>query len=217
VNQSSLPNCVVRSKLFFVLELCCPQRIRFIDEFVVQRISSLMNLCCSESVLLTSPGHQFCWRICDPVRWRVCIVGNQFIDEFVVQQISFADESMSPIISHKRVSFVYELHVTSESVSLPNFASLVKQFPCWFSAADSHIRNDVNACNDLIVWLCNIWNAWMSTCVFLENIWWWVMWLSNTNVLIVIIDVLGGATRISLSTGQGHPTRGISRWFPPPF
>jgi len=30
-------------------------------------------------------------------------------------------------------------------------------------------------------------------------------------VFIVIIDVLGGATRISPSTGQGHPTIGIGR------
>jgi hypothetical protein len=29
--------------------------------------------------------------------------------------------------------------------------------------------------------------------------------------------VLGGATEIGPSTGQGHPTEGIGRWFPPFF
>jgi hypothetical protein len=31
---------------------------------------------------------------------------------------------------------------------------------------------------------CNIWNAWMWTCVFLKYVWWWVVWLPNANVLI---------------------------------
>ena len=147
----------------------------------------------------------------ESVHWWVCGSANQFCRRVHVTNYHWL------IVSHKRVSFADELHVTSESVSLPNSVSLVKQFPCRFSAADSHVRNDVNACNDLIVWLCNMWNTWMWTCVFLENIWWRVMWLSNTNVFIVIIDVLGGATRISPSPGQGHPTIGIGRWFPPPF
>jgi len=47
--------------------------------------------------------------------------------------------------------FANELHVTSKSVSLLNSASPIKQFHCRFSAADSHVRNDVNAYNDLIV------------------------------------------------------------------
>jgi len=107
------------------------------------------------------------------------------------------------------------VHVTSESVSLGNCMSSAKQFHCQFSTVDSYVRNDTNAYNDLIVWLCNMWNTWMWTCVFLENIWWRVMWLSYTNVLIVIIDVLGGGTRIWHSTGLRHSTRGIGRWFLP--
>jgi hypothetical protein len=57
--------------------------------------------------------------------------------------------------------------------------------------------------------LCNMRNTWMWTFVFLKNIWWWIMWLANTNVSIVIIDVLGSTTGIGPSTGQGHPTGGI--------
>ena len=31
----------------------------------------------------------------------------------------------------------------------------------------------------------------------------------------VAIDILGGATGIRHSSGQGHPTGGTTRWFPP--
>jgi len=31
----------------------------------------------------------------------------------------------------------------------------------------------------------------------------------------VTVDVLGGATGIGPSTGQGHPTGGTYRWLPP--
>jgi hypothetical protein len=30
------------------------------------------------------------------------------------------------------------------------------------------------------------------------------------------IDVLGGATETQSAIGQGHPTKGVGRWFPPP-
>jgi len=50
---------------------------------------------------------------------------------------------------------------------------------------------------------------------FWENIWWWVMWLSNTNVLIMIIDMLGCAIEIGSSTRQWHPIKGIGRWLSP--
>ena len=33
----------------------------------------------------------------------------------------------------------------------------------------------------------------------------------------VAINFLGGATGIGPSSGQGHPTGGIGRWFPPFF
>ena len=122
----------------------------------------------------------------------------------------FADE----LYVTNELVFTEELHVTSESVLLPNSASPAKQFHYRFSTADSYVKNDVNVYNNLIVWLCNMRNTWMWTCVFLENVWWRVMWLSNTNVSIVIIDVLGSTTGIRPSTGQGHPTRGIGRWFP---
>ena len=105
---------------------------QFLDESVLQWISSLTSLCYSESV-----------------RWWIYVLVNQFC--WLVCVVSFADE----------------LHVTSESVSLLNSAPPGKQFRCQFSAADSHVRNDVNAYNNLIVWLCNIWNTWMGTCVFL--------------------------------------------------
>jgi hypothetical protein len=41
-------------------------------------------------------------------------------------------------------------------------------FRCWFSTIDSHCRNDLNTCNDFIVWLCKIWNTWMWTYGFFK-------------------------------------------------
>jgi hypothetical protein len=223
----------------------CASTNQFADELVVQRTSLLMSLCFSKSVCWRVCGaanqfaNEFMFRqinfaddsvssvlltnlwSSELVRWWVCIAANQFADESVCQQINFTDESMSPIfadkLSHWRVSFANELHVINELVLLPNSMSPAKQFRYWFSTANSYVRNDVNGYNDLNIWLCNMWNTWMWTCVFLENVWWRVMWLSNTNVLIVIINVLGGATGIGPSIGRGHPTGGIGRWFPPPF
>jgi len=121
---------------------------QFVDDFLFQWISSLTSLCCSE-----------------PVGWRVCASANQFTEELVVQRISLLTslccrESVrwwiyvSTNQFRWRVcvnSFADELHVTSELVLLLNFAPLGKQFHCRFSVADSHVRNDVNAYNDLIV------------------------------------------------------------------
>jgi len=175
---------------------------QFVDESVLQQISSLTSCVAANqfadesvfwqinfvddsmsSVLLTNLYSS------KSVHWWVCIAAYQFADKSVFHQISFTDESMSPIfvdkwyvtsfrwqmVCHQRVSFADELHVTRELVLLLNFASPVKQFRCWFFAADSHVRNDVNAYNDFIVWLCNMWNTWMWACVFLKNIWWRVM------------------------------------------
>jgi hypothetical protein len=61
--------------------------------------------------------------------------------------------------------FCWRIACHSEWISLLNSTPSGKQFRCRFSVADSHVRNDVNAYN--IVWLCNIWNTWMGTCVFL--------------------------------------------------
>jgi len=150
----------------FVDELCCSESVHwwicvltnqfrwrvcvisFANEFVFQQISSLMSLHCSKSI-----------------RWQVCVSSNQFCGRVHVANFRWQT------VCHQRVSFADELHVTRESVSLLNFVSLVKQFCCRFFAADSHVRNDVNAYNDLIVWLCNMWNTWMWACVFLKNIW----------------------------------------------
>ena len=53
----------------------------------------------------------------------------------------------------------------------------------------------------------------MWTCVFLKYDWWRVMWLQSATDWFVIIDILGGATRIGSSTKLGHPTRGTCKWF----
>jgi hypothetical protein len=180
---------------------------QFVDESVLQRISLLTSCVAAnqftdesvfwqinfvdESVSLVLLTNLYSSK---SVHWWVCITANQFADKSVFHQISFADESMSPI-------FIDKWYVTSESVFLTNCMSQANQFRCWILhnqwssfAVDflrhSHVKNDVNAYNNLIVWLCNMWNTWMWTCVFLENVWWRVMWLSNTNVLIVIIFFL---------------------------
>jgi hypothetical protein len=92
--------------------------------------------------------------------------------------------------------FTIDFCVTSKLVSLPNFMSPANQFRCrilchqrtnfryWCSVIDFHIRIDLNACNEFIIGLCNIWNTWMWTCGFLKYVWWWVMWFQNANVLI---------------------------------
>jgi hypothetical protein len=65
--------------------------------------------------------------------------------------------------------------------------------------------------------LCDhdIQNTGIWTCIYLKCAWWRVGWLLNTNVLILAIDVLGGAAKIGSSSGQGQPTGGTGRWFPP--
>jgi hypothetical protein len=141
----------------------CVSPKQYDEEFIVQRTSSLTSQCFSKSV-----------------RWRVGASANQFADEFVLQRISLltslcCSESVRwwICVSVNQfcwlvhvVSFADELHVTSESVSLLNSAPPRKQFRSQFSAANSHVRNDVNSYNNLIIWLCNIWNTWMGTCAF---------------------------------------------------
>lgn len=114
--------------------------------------------------------------------------------------------------------------------SLPNSMSPANQFLlsilchqrtsfwCRCSVTDFHIRIDLNAWNEFIVWLCNMcgtlecehvdsWNMYGDeSCDFKMQMCWFVT-----------IDVLGGVTEIGPSTGQGHPTGGTSRWFPPFF
>jgi hypothetical protein len=78
------------------------------------------------------------------LRLRMCVTSEPV----------FADESC---VTSESI-FANELCVTSEPV-----------FANGFSATDFHTRIDLNACNDFIVWLCNMWNTWMWTCIFLKN------------------------------------------------
>jgi hypothetical protein len=67
------------------------------------------------------------------------------------------------ILCHQRISFRCRI-LCHQQIS----------FCCRCSMTDFHIRIDINACNEFIVWLCNMWKTWMWTCGFLKYVWWWV-------------------------------------------
>jgi hypothetical protein len=87
-------------------------------------------------------------------------------------------------------------------------------FCCRCSAIDLHNKIDLNTCKDFIVWLCNMWNTCLWIWVCLKYIWWWVIWLPNANVLIMIIDMFRWCDQDWTCDRARTPAGGTGKWFP---
>jgi hypothetical protein len=128
------------------------------------------------------------------LRWRFYISNKPIFaaKSYVTSEPVFAVESCinNESVSLSNSGSPVNQFLLSNPMSLENQFSLLNsrsstnQFLLSIFMADIQVRNNLNACNNFIVWLCNIWNTWMWTCVFLEYVWWQVLWLPNAYVLI---------------------------------
>ena len=78
-------------------------------------------------------------------------------------------------VGYSKVAFAAEIKVSAaKQFPLPNCVACSESvftvelcgkqrtsFRCWFSTIDSPVINDLNACNNFIVWRCKMWNTWM--------------------------------------------------------
>jgi hypothetical protein len=138
-----------------------------------------ISICCWKCVLQ---------RICDSllklsclqqisIRWRKCVCCKElaFAAESVLftMNLWFAAELCGLLETsfHCRIvwpavkQFLLPNYVAcSEPVFVAKLCGLQRNsFRCWFSTIDPPGRNDLNACNNFIIWWCKMWNTWMWT------------------------------------------------------
>jgi len=129
--------------------------------------------------------------------WIVVSAVNQSADESVFQQIS-------PLtILYFSELVCWWISITSEPFFANKFLSEIYisglvQWLKWFHCV-------ITTCGTLEYELVYAWSMHGDE---LGDYWIWIYWF-------VAIDVLDGATGIRPSSGQGHPTSGTGRWFPP--
>jgi len=121
--------------------------------------------------------HQISFAIESCVTSELAFAAESYVTSELVIVVEFGVTSKSVLLSNP-MSLVNQ--VTSKSVSLSNPVSWANQlryrilchqwisfhywilshqrisFRCWFSMIDFHVKNDLNTCNDFMVWLCNM-------------------------------------------------------------
>ena len=174
----------------FAVELCIPHRIRcsLPNLCYPQRIRCpLPNSCCLQRIKLSLPNYivhselGFAAEVVLSAAEVWFAVETSCLQRISIRclkcvgcsEVAFASEIVVPAAKQFSLSncaacsepvFTVELY----GLQRINFRCWIvwpvaNQFRCRFSTIDPPGRNDLNACNNFIVWWCKMWNTWMWT------------------------------------------------------
>jgi hypothetical protein len=172
-----------------LLNLCCPQWIRFsLSNYVVRsesgfavevvlsaaNLQSLLKSCCLQQKCDSLPKSSCLQRIRIRCQKRVGCSEVAFAAEIMVPATKqFRCQIVRPAanqFSLPKCAACSELVFATELYDLQRISfcywivwPAANQFRCRFSSIDRGGRNDLNACNNFIVWWCKMRNTWMWT------------------------------------------------------